>query len=206
MRQRDRLGVDVIRTLTGPQVTSVSAHHPGARDASVTVRLAGVSVRMWDAATSARVVRVFDQLTREVLARLPREINRLGIHPAMGPREPEVVICAVAASTAAGRVQHLNRDVAAVVRIGRVVLDLRDREAFGAASSVFREAHSVANAAFARIMIPAQRSAIETASRAFASHRARRTPSSRASRTGRAWPPTAAPGQARSHSGERWLG
>ncbi|MFC4945815.1 hypothetical protein [Pseudonocardia sp. GCM10023141] len=196
---REGQGEDAVGTLTGRPDTSVMAHHPGEQDAAVDVSLGGVSIKIWDVSTALRIVDVFDQLTRGALARLPVESR-----PTIGGSVPEVVICAVQASAVSGRiVQHSDGD-RAVVRIGRLILHLRDREAFGAVSAVFRESLIVANTAFAQITLPAQRSAVETASRVFASHRARRTSGSRTMRTGRAWPP-AAPSPGRSNTGERQL-
>lgn len=212
VRQRDRRSTDVVCSLAGSQETVATAHRLGEQGASVSVQIGGAVIRMWDVDTARRIVGVWDQLSRDALRCLPRVSSQWERGTAGQVERPAALICAVGASAVSGWiVRPPGGLVAVVVRVGRALLEVRDREAFGSAASVFREAESIANTTFATIAVPSPRTeaaatasrAFATASGAFASHRAPRTFGSRTPRTGRAWPPTAAPGQARSNSVER---
>jgi hypothetical protein len=169
MRQGQTVGV--VLTLVGRQHTAVAAQQPRTECAAVAVRIGRALLYLHDPETVSKLGKLWSGLSEEAAAQLPRGVVGPLAAEVRGMREPGVVVDAAHEPPAWGRLEREPGSHARLrVQIGRLVFDIRDREAFATTDVAFRQAELVARTAFdgvSEIRAALREKAFEDARRAF---------------------------------------
>lgn len=208
MPHRIRQTVGVVLNLVGMQDIAAMAHHEKTDSAAVSVRIGKALIYMHD----ARTVHAFQRLWRGMATNaenLPQRFASDVMVPTVGMLEPGVLINAAGAPAATARlVRVAGAHTYLRVNYGRLLIQVRDREAFTSTAMGIRQAVTLAAGCFPAEDERLLADAFKVVSKALPAHRpaARRLGGSPV-RTGRDWPPSRAgvPRPMLPKPSERWM-